>query len=198
MVVRPAQRVGVVEVYAPAGVTREGRPVTAQAPAVSHEAAQVRPVVVAPIPVRNAGQPYPGRPSPATVGAPPVVTPVPAPASAPNGTVTVRQLPPPAAGQPPIQPVLRPEPARGGPPPWSNGQDRGNKEPILRPVPRGEPGPNPAAAQPAQAQPAPTATRGPVADDQPSRRTEPPPGHAAKPKKVDPQEKKGHPDPRER
>jgi hypothetical protein len=202
MVVRPASRVGVVEVYAPAGVTREGRVVNAQAPAVSHEAAQVRPVVVAPIPVRNVGQPYPGRPTPATVGAPPVAT----PASAPNGTVTVRQPPPPAAGQPPIQPVLRPEPARGGPPAWSNGQDRGNQEPMLRPVPRGEPGPGPATAQPASVQPAPAATRppaqsapGPVAEAQPAgHRTEPPPGHAPKPKKVEPQDKKGHPDPRER
>src|SRR5215475_9461628 len=45
MVVRPVPRGGVVEVYAPAGVTREGRVVNAQAPTVAHEAAAVHPVV---------------------------------------------------------------------------------------------------------------------------------------------------------
>ena len=215
MVVRPAPRGGMVEVYAPAGVTREGRPVTAQAPSVSHEAAQVRPVVVAPVPVRSAGfpghepapfpgQPYPSRNTSATVGGAPVATPVPAPA--PTSTVTVRPLPTAPAGQPPVQPVLRPEPmGRGGPPAWSNGQDPARNEgPILRPVPHGEPVPGPAAAQPAPAQPAPTTSRppppaasAPVAEAQPGRRVGPPPGHTQGPKK-DPDEKKGHPDPRER
>jgi len=211
MVVRPVPRGGVVEVYAPAGVTREGRAVTAQAPVVSHDAAAVHPVVVAPVPVRNAGNPnrvepapFPGRPVPATVGAPPVATPVPAPAPAPaTGTVTVRQPPPPAPGQAPVQPVLRPEQMggdRGGPRPWANGDDR-SEGPVFKPVPRAEP-----AARPAPVQPAPAASRPaapPVAqstagESQPGRRVGPPQGHPPAPKKVDPKEKKGHPDPRER
>jgi len=217
MVVRPVPRGGIVEVYAPAGVTREGRPVTAQAPVVSHDAAAVHPVVVAPVPVRNAWgpgrvepAPFPQRTQPATFGAPPVATPVPAPAPAPNTTVTVRQPPPAPVGQPPVQPVLRPEPGRGGPPAWSNGRDQGrDAEPIFRPVPRD--GAAPAhvpdqAAQPAPVQPAPTVTRppaapvaqAPVAEAQPGRRVGPPPGHGPGPKKLEPKEKKEHPDPRER
>jgi len=208
MVVRPVARGGVVEVYAPAGVTREGRPVTAQAPAVSHEAAQVRPVVVTPVPIRTAGSPrvepapfpgqtYPGRTTPATVGAPPVATPVPGPA--PTSTVTVRQLPPAPAGQPPVQPVLRPDSmgGHGGPPPWSNGQDEGRKEgQILRPVPASGPA-APVQPAPAVSRPPPSPAQPPVAEAQPaSHRTEPPPGQA-KPKKVEREEKKGHPEPRE-
>jgi hypothetical protein len=211
MVVRPVSRPGVVEVYAPAGVTREGRVVNAQAPTVGHDAAAVHPVVVAPVPIRTAGSvphepaPFPGRPQPpATVGGAPVATPVPAPAPGPaTGTVSVRQLPPPAAGQPPVQPVLRPEPMggeRGKPPPWSNGGDRvQNEGPVLRPVTPSHPGPVPPApvgnrtpappvAQSSAAEPKPVATRG-----------EPAPRHPPAPKKVDPEErKKGHSDPRER
>ena len=211
MVVRPVPRGGVVEVYAPAGVTREGRPVTAQAPTVAHDAAAVHPVVIAPVPVRNAGYqgrveptPFPSRPAPApaTFGAPPVATPVPAPAAAPaSGTVTVRQPPPAPAGQPPVQPVLRPEQMggpHGGARPWSNGEDG----PVLRPVERAEPTPRPAPA-------APTGSQAPVASPAPSPAPEghpappvakrvDPPGHPRGPKKVEPGEKKGHLDPRER
>ena len=203
MVVHPVSRAGVVEVVAPAGVTRDGRPVTAQAPVVAHEAASVHPIVVAPVPVRNAGNPprpepapFP-RSAPATVGAPPVATPVPAPAPAPgNGTVTVRQPPPPPAGQPPLQPVLRPE-AMGG--------TTGNEGPVMRPVPRAEPIPRPAKVQPAPAEARPSgplAAQSSAAESHPAgppvaRRVEPAPGHPRSPKKVDPQEKKGHPDPRE-
>jgi hypothetical protein len=153
MVVRPVSRAGVVEVVAPAGVTREGRPVSAQAPVVAHDAASVHPVVVAPPPpIRNAGPrgvnepvPFPSRNPPATVGGAPVATPVPAPSSAPaqsgTSTVTVRPVPPPPTSLPPVQPVLRPESMggeRGNPRPWSNGDDRPGNEPILRPVPRAE------------------------------------------------------------
>ncbi|HZJ55853.1 MAG TPA: hypothetical protein VFD38_17050, partial [Myxococcaceae bacterium] len=152
MVIRHVPRAGVVEVVAPAGVTREGRPVTAQAPVVAHDAASVHPVVVAPPPpIRNAGPrgvkepvPFPSRNAPATVGGDPVTRPVPAPSSAPapsgTGTVSVQPVPPAPAGQPPVQPVLRPESmgGRGNPRPWSNGDDRPGNEPILRPVPRAE------------------------------------------------------------
>ena len=198
MVVHPVSRGGVVEVVAPAGVTREGRPVTAQAPVLAHEAASVHPIVVAPVPVRNAGNPprepapFP-RTGPATVGAPPVATPVPAPAPAPgNGTVTVRQPSPNPGGQPPMQPMLRPE-AMGG--------TTGNEGPVMRPVPRAEPTPRPAPVQPAPAATRPSAQSS-AAETHPAgppvaRRAEPAPGHPRAPKKVDPQEKKGHPDPRE-
>ena len=168
MVVRPVPRGGVVEVVAPAGVTREGRPITAQAPVSPHDAASVHPVVVVPAPVRNAGgpgrgvepAPFPSRTAPATVGGAPVTTPVPAPQG--TGTVSVRPLPPAPAGQPPVQPVLRPEPMGSqkgnSPPTWSNGDDRaGNEGPILRPVPRGEATPRPPAVQNAPAAPRPSA-----------------------------------------
>jgi hypothetical protein len=152
MVVRPVSRAGVVEVVAPAGVTREGRPVSAQAPVVAHDAASVHPVVVAPAPpIRNPGRrvnepvPFPSQNPPATVGGDPVTRPVPAPPSAPGqsgtSTVTVRPVPPPPNSLPPVQPVLRPESMggqRGNPRPWSNGDDRPGTEPILRPVPRAE------------------------------------------------------------
>ena len=250
MVVRPVSRGGVVEVVAPAGVTREGRPVNARAPVVAHDAASVHPVVVVPPPARNAGgpgrgvnepasfpsrgppatvsqpapfpsrgpgrgvnepAPFPSRGPPATVGGPPVATPVPAQPG--TGTVSVRQPPPPQAGQPPVEPVLRPESMgdRGGPRPWSNGDDRtGNEGPILRPVPRPEGTPRPppvqnapAASRPsgppvaAPAQSSAAETR-PAAAPPASRRVEPAPGRPRAPQKVDPQEKKGHPDPRER
>ncbi|HET9035244.1 MAG TPA: hypothetical protein VFN45_03540 [Myxococcaceae bacterium] len=152
MVVRPVSRAGVVEVVAPAGVTREGRPVSAQAPVVAHDAASVHPVVVAPAPpIRNPGRrvnepvPFPSQNPPATVGGEPVTRPVPAPSSAPGqsgtSTVTVRPVPPPPNSLPPVQPVLRPESMggeRGNPRPWSNGDDRQGNEPILKPVPRAE------------------------------------------------------------
>ncbi|HEY1418801.1 MAG TPA: hypothetical protein VGF41_12900, partial [Myxococcaceae bacterium] len=211
-------RGGVVEVYAPAGVTREGRPVTAQAPSVAHDAAAVHPVVVtAPPPVRNevtfpsrvtrpAGFPGP-QSGTANVGGTPVATPVPAPSS--NGTVQVRQLPPAPVGQPPVQPVLRPG-ERSGPPPWSNGQDRENEGPILRPVPRQDTPPRPQPAQndppagvrpPTPISPAPPATVSAASRPLPpgqAKRTEPAPGRAHPPaKKVDPGERRGHPDPRE-
>jgi hypothetical protein len=186
MVVRPVSRGGVVEVVAPAGVTREGRPVAAQAPIVAHDAASVHPVVVAPPPVRNAsgptwgpahgvGQPRP----PATVGAPPVNNPVPAESS--NSTVSVRPLPPPAQGQPVVQPQLRPEAMGGGerrgPPSWSNGGDRsGNEGPVIHPVPRAEvtPRPPPESGTPAVRPPAPAAppqvqSAAPAAPPEPSQ-----------------------------
>jgi hypothetical protein len=220
MVVRPVPvRGGVVEVYAPAGVTREGRPVTAQAPVVSHDAAAVHPVVVtAPPPVRYDNAPpvrgvtppagFPGpRNPPATIGGTPVASPVPAPSN--NGTVQVRQLPSAPAGQPPVQPVLRPG-EHNGPPPWSNGQGRDNEGPILRPVPRAD---TPNRPQPAQSDP-PAGVRPPTpispappptvsAASRPlppgqAKHVEPAPGRAHPPvKKVDPGERRGHPDPRE-
>jgi hypothetical protein len=218
MVVRPVpSRGGFVEVYAPAGVTREGRPVTAQAPAVSHDAASVHPVVVtAPPPVRN--DQFPGhvvnRPAPlpgpqsANVGGTPIATPVPSN----SGSVQVRPLPPAPAGQPPVQPALRPEAMGGqpGPRPWSNGQGRENEGPILRPDQRGQdmpPRPQPAQSdppvvrQPTPVTPAPppavSAASRPLPPGQ-ARKLEPAPGRANPPvKKVDPGERRGHPEARE-
>jgi len=212
MVVRPVSRGGVVEVVAPAGVTREGRPVIAQAPVVAHDAASVHPVVVAPPPpVRNATgpAPFPARP-PATVAAPPVTTPAPAPSS--TGTVSVRPLPPPQPGQPVLQPVLRPEPLGGqsnGPRPWPNGVDRsGNEGPLLRPDPRTDAAPRPPVQGGAPAARPPAAPVTPsLQSASPSARpaTTPVPlrAEATRPRprapaKVDPEEKKGHPDPHER
>jgi len=221
MVVRPVpSRGGFVEVYAPAGVTREGRPVTAQAPAVSHDAAAVHPVVVtAPPPVRNEGQ-FPGhavnRPAPlpgpqsgnANVGGTPIATPVPAN----NGSVQVRPVPPAPTGQSPVQPVLRPEAMGGqpGPRPWSNGQGRENEGPILRPVQHGQdmpPRPQPAQSdppvvrQPTPVTPAPPATVSAASRPLPpgqAKKLEPAPGRANPPaKKVDPGERRGHPEARE-
>jgi hypothetical protein len=208
MVVRPVSRPGVVEVYAPAGVTREGRVVTAQAPAVAHEAAAVHPVVVAPVPIRAPDRgfhepaPFPGpRPQPATVGGAPVANPVPAPAPA-TGTVTVRQPPPPAPGQAPVQPVLRPETMgseQGKPRPWSNGEGRGPDEgPVLRPV---QSSAHPAPVPPAPIgnhTSAPPVAQSAAAEPQPvARRAEPPPRHPPASKK-DPEEKKKHSDSHER
>ncbi len=223
MVVRPVSRGGVVEVVAPAGVTREGRPVTAQAPVVAHDAASVHPVVVAPPPpVRSAWVPAGGPPNrvsqpspgpapfpnrePPTVGGTPVNTPVPPPPS--TSTVSVRPLPPPSPGQPVVQPVLKPGTMggdRGEPRPWSNGADRsGNEGPVLRPVPRTEGTPRPPvqsgapSARPAAppVQSAAPAARPPSTQVPPrveAVRTRPHP-----PAKDDPEERKGHPDPHER
>ncbi len=212
MVVRPVSRGGVVEVVAPAGVTREGRPVTAQAPVIAHDAASVHPVVVAPPPPdRNAslpaGGPAHGVSQPATVGGEPVSRPV---AVQPGtSTVSVRPLPPPSPGQPVVQPVLRPEAMggdQGGPRPWSNGADRsGNEGPVLRPVPRAEVTPRPpvsvSATRPA-APPAPPPAQNAAPAARPTgaqvpARVEAAPPRPRTPPKVNPQERKGHPDPRE-
>ena len=204
MVVHPVSRAGVVEVVAPAGVTREGRAVNTQAPVVPHEAASVHPVVVAPVPVRTAGnpgprepEPFPSRTPPATVGAPPVVRPVPAPAPTSGPSVTVRQPAPfpGGQGQPPVQPMLRPE-AMGG----TSGNGPGNEGPILRPVPRAEPAPRPAPVQPPPRPESPGAQSSaetPRSESPSARRVRPSPQspRAPKPKKVDPQDMKGHPDP---
>jgi hypothetical protein len=215
MMIRPVPRSGVVEVYAPAGVTREGRPVTAQAPSVSHDAAAVHPVVVtAPPPVRNDSFPtrvtrptgLPG-PQSANVGGTPVATPVPAPN---NGNVQVRQLPPGQTMQPG---VLRPEQAShtNGPPPWSNGQGRENEGPILRPVQHGSdmpPRPQPAQSDPpvVRQPPTPVSPAPPPAVSAVSRplppgqakKLEPAPGRAHPPeKKAEQGERHGRQDPRE-
>ena len=200
MVVHPVGRPGVVEVVAPAGVTREGRPVNAQAPVVSHEAASVHPVVVAPVPIRtpvNSGRvvepaPFPGRPPPATVGAPPVARPVPGPVPS-TSTVTVRQPAPFPGTQRPVEPMLRPE-SMGG----ATGNGPGNEGPILRPVPRAEQAPRSAPVQPAPRPSTPPVAQSSAAESRPAaqpKRAEPAP---RAPKKVDPEERKGHPDPRER
>ncbi|HSP19721.1 MAG TPA: hypothetical protein VLQ79_09410 [Myxococcaceae bacterium] len=141
MVVRPVARGGVVEVVAPAGVTREGHPVTAQAPVVSRDAASVHPVVVAPPP------PVRATPSPAGYdrGSHGVGPSVAGPGQQPgwNGQtgVTARPLPTPvtpeaSSGQPRVQPMLKP--------------DSANREgPVLRPVPpsRAEAAPRPPPAR---------------------------------------------------
>jgi hypothetical protein len=166
MVVRPVARGGVVEVFAPAGVTREGRPVTAQAPVVSRDAAAVHPVVVAPPPpVRAAPATYdrgqhgvgpsvaapgqaPGWNGQTGVVARPMPTPG-SPASAPpaGGPVSPRQnVADTSGGQPLVQPMLKPE-VMGG--------QRG-EGPVLHPLPpsRAEiaPGPPPARTQTPSAQ----------------------------------------------
>lgn len=128
MVVRPP-RGGVVEVVAPAGVTREGHPVSAQAPVVSRDAASVHPVVVAPPPpVRATPSPEGYDRGPHGVG-PSVAVPALQPAR-PNLETS--------SGQPIVQPMLRPE-AMGGqrPPPRSiEPSDPGVRDgPILRPIP---------------------------------------------------------------
>ena len=191
MVIRPVPNHGVVEVYAPAGVTREGRPVTAQAPVLSHDAASVQPVVVAPPPPVRGPSPVLARPAgPVTVGGNPVNVPA-STASGPS-TVTGRPQPPmgePTAGQPSMGPVLKPR-GMGG-----EGVATGNEGPMMRPVPRA-----PAQPPPAQTEVTP---RAPVAQSevQPSRsRAVGTPNHpqqGPKPKQVKPEERKGHPDPHE-
>lgn len=178
MVVRPVARGGMVEVVAPAGVTREGRPVTAQAPVVSRDAAAVHPVVVAPPPpVRATPSPAaydrgqhgvgpsvaPGQ-APGWNGQTGVVArPLPSPASAPptGGPMSPRQnVAETSPGQPVVQPMLKPE-VMGG--------QRG-EGPVLRPVPpsRAEiaPGPPPARTEAPVARPvgpsAPRAEAAPV------------------------------------
>ena len=134
MVVRPVSTGGVVEVVAPAGVTREGHPVATRAPVMSRDAASVHPVVVAP--------PPPVRPPPASAGLGPrglgpssvgppgqaqgwngqtgvVARPMPAPG--PSASVPPTPGPAPerpnlgqtSSGQPVVQPMLKPE-AMGG------------------------------------------------------------------------------------
>ncbi|MGZ6141666.1 MAG: hypothetical protein ACXWLA_13360 [Myxococcaceae bacterium] len=169
MVVRPVARGGVVEVVAPAGVTREGHPVIAQAPVVSRDAAAVHPVVVAPPPpVRAAPATFdrgqhgvgqaPGWNGQSGVVARPMPTPG-SPASAPpaGGTVSPRQnVADTSGGQPLVQPMLKPE-VMGG--------QRG-EGPVLRPVPpsRAEiaPGPPPAHTEAPVARAAPRTEGAPV------------------------------------
>ena len=167
MVVRPVPGRGVVEVVAPAGVTREGHPVTAQAPVGPRDAAAVHPVVVAPPPPMR-GTPGPagldrkngvgpevggtapvsipeGDPQAGTIRKPipQVGRPVPVQPSA--GPVPVRSLPSPgqaSGGAPPlVRPVLRPE-ALGGenaPRPWQDPERPGGEGPLVRPVPASRP-----------------------------------------------------------
>lgn len=204
MVVRPVPRGGVVEVVAPAGVTREGRPVTAQAPVVSRDAAAVHPVVVAaPPPVRSApsaggfdrgpqhglgpgaGGPAPGNGWNGQTQSGPVARPLPT-SSGPSAS----------SGQFGVQPVLKPEAMggpRGGPRGWSDPSDSGGREgPVLRPVPspRAENvGPPPAPAHTeAQATP-------PVAPAGHRVQAPAPRVHPAPPKAED---KKARVDPKER
>jgi hypothetical protein len=205
MVVRPVPNRGVVEVVAPAGVTREGRPVSAQAPVLPRDAASVHPVVVAsPPPVRNptaATSPVFGHPAgPVTVGGNPVNVPV---STAPGpSTVSGRPQPPGEPGQPVMRPVLKPEAMGGegvGPRPWSrDGERTGNEGPIVRPVPRPE---APARPPPVQTEPTP---RAPVAQSEARPASPPvsssgsheaaPPHPRPVPSKVKPDERKGHPD----
>jgi hypothetical protein len=201
MVVRPVANRGVVEVVAPAGVTREGRPVTAQAPVLPRDAASVHPVVVAPPPPVRGQSPVLARPGgPVRVGGDPVNVPV---SSAPGPTtVTGRPQPPTpesGAGQPVVRPVLKPQAMGGegvGPRPWSRdgeGERTGGEGPIVRPVPQA-----PVRPPPVQTEAAP---RAPIAQSevQPSgARAEGSSHPKPAPKKVKPDERKGHPDPRER
>jgi hypothetical protein len=85
--------------------------------------------------------------------------------------------------------MLRPE-SMGGP-----GNGPGNEGPILRPVPRAEQAPRAAPVQPAPPRSAPIAES---SAPESKAAAKPAPAHRPAPKKVDPQEKKGHPDPRER
>src|SRR5262249_29015690 len=180
MVVRPGPNRMIVEVVAPSGVTREGRPVTAQAPVMARDAAAVHPVVVAPPPpVRAApvardergalGQ-GPGRPAPAPpeplgpdgggVGVrrplPPGGIPAPAPQGAPAapqaGAAAPQGVSPmTSAGQPVVRPELKPDFDREkGPRPTPEVTYRGG-EPVLRPVPQSRPDVAP-AQPPGQAQ----------------------------------------------
>jgi len=208
MVVRPVPTRGVVEVVAPAGVTREGRPVTAQAPTVAHDAASVHPVVVAPPPPvrRTPGRveidrvPAPSAgvsPGPQALPSPSASTPAPIRpgAASPEADrregpeVVVRRPVPPSgpAGEPPLRPVLRPTPdvdRRGTPRPSPS--DRVDaQEPMLRPAPA------PRTASPAQPSPA----RAPVARAQstPSR-----PAQAHPVEKVPAEERKHRPEPGDR
>jgi hypothetical protein len=172
MVVRPAPNREIVEVVAPSGVTREGRPVTAQAPVMARDAAAVHPVVVAPPPpvraVPNAGDERgprysptvngpgaaPGRPNPATPesigpdGRGVVVRrPLPpggVPAPAPQGGPAAPQgvSPMTSAGQPVISPELKPDIDREKGSHPSPEVTYRGGEPVLRPVPPGQ------AAQP--------------------------------------------------
>ena len=97
MVVRPVSTGGVVEVVAPAGVTREGHPVATRAPVMSRDAASVHPVVVAP--------PPPVRPPPASAGLGPGTRPLlrrpPGQAQGWNGQTGVVARPMPARVRPP-------------------------------------------------------------------------------------------------
>jgi len=220
MVVRPAPRPGVVEVVAPAGVTREGHPVTAQAPVVSNAAASVHPVVVVAPPARSVGGPvhavgqpapgpsaFPARPSPGpqpTVGGAPVGVPVSPQAS--TGTVSVRPLPS-GPEAPPVRGAIRPEgTGQVNPPPaWATG-DRA-EGPIVRPVQRpevaprpmtapGSVGPPPAPVAPPRAAPSTVSAPPVVGAPAGTPRAESP--RPRPPAKVTPEERKGHPDPHER
>jgi len=203
MVVRPVARGGVVEVVAPAGVTREGRPVTAQAPVVSRDAAAVHPVVVAPPPPVRAGPATFDRgqhgvgPSVAAPGQAPgwngqtgvVARPMPTPGSpasapSPGGPASPRQnVADTSGGQPLVQPMLRPE-AMGG--------QRG-EGPVLKPVPpsRAEiaPGPPPARTQTPSVQAAAPAAPRTVAA---------PPRARPVPPKAEDKDKKARPEPKDR
>jgi len=209
MVIRPAPRGGVVEVVAPAGVTREGRPVAAEAPVVSRDAAAVHPVVVAPPPPvrgtpvnagydRGHGGAVPYGPD---ANAPVIRRPD------PNGSgVTVQPRPPPtpivgqpssvnpAGGPPLVQPELKPEAMggqRGNPNPRPGANAPGD-EPILRPVPRTESTPNGPVVQN-------EGVSRPAASNAPPRAQAAAPRPKAHPAKVPPGEKKKqHDEPRER
>lgn len=201
MVVRPVSSGGVVEVVAPAGVTREGRPVNARAPVVSRDAASVHPVVVAPPP------PMRGTPTPAGFDRgprPTVATPGPVqgwnrpgPGSSASAPQSAAPASPAPGAQPLVQPMLKPEAMggqRGNPRAQPEVSDPADREgPVLRPAPpsRGEVAPRPPAtrAETSVAHPAPSA--GPRAEAPARARTVPP-----KPKAED--RKAPRPDPNER
>lgn len=182
MVVRPVPNRGLVEVFAPAGVTHEGRPVTTQAPVAPRDAAAVHPVVVAP--------PPPVRPAPTSVGsdrpahgvAPsgggpaPVPAPrtgLPAASPAPyggEGQGGVIRRPIPSVGTPvPVQQNASPTPVRPLPAPG----DTSGPAPLVRPVLR--PDGFPAAGGAARPQPEaadPSGREGPLLRPVPPPRSE--------------------------
>lgn len=216
MVVRPVpSRVG-VEVVAPAGVTREGRPVTVQAPVLSRDAAAVHPVVVAaPPPMRGTATPpavdrgpygvgigaaAPGRPTPATpetvgteVQTGPIRRPFPSVNVPPSGQATPAPVP--------ARPLSTSGEASGGQPvvrprlrPEALGGEKGAPRPWqdsgdLRPVPSSRPevAPRPPVRAEAPAAPAVAAPAAPPVEAAAPARPRPVP-------KRTPDEKKGHPE----